>query len=148
MNSRFNDENLRLNDFKTEVNVHCPKCEKKALATVDYEKKKARLLCSFCGYNKTVESITEFLGSINYFQVAASSYFGADLWYYAPFKNDFFFAYNDKHLDYLDQYISAKLREHKERSHFTLLEKLPKFYHEAKNREALLDIIKKLRLKK
>lgn len=90
MNSRFNDENLRSNDFKTEVNVHCPKCGKKALATVDYEKKKARLLCSFCGYNKTVESMTEFLGSINYFQVAASSYFGADLWYVAPFKDDYF----------------------------------------------------------
>jgi hypothetical protein len=39
---------------------------------------------------------------------------------------------------------SDTLREHKDRTHFTLLEKLPKFYHEAKNREGVLKIIAKL----
>ena len=63
------------------------------------------------------------------------------------FKNDVFWSYNHEHLAYLEQYISATLREHRDRSHFTLLEKLPKFYHEAKNRDALLKIIKKLKNK-
>jgi len=58
-----------------------------------------------------------------------------------------FFAYNLKHLEYLEQYIAAGLREHKNRKGFTLLEKLPKFYHEAKNRGALLRIIQKLKMK-
>ena len=40
------------------------------------------------------------------------------------------------------------LREHKDRTHFTLLEKLPRFYHEAKNREVLLKLIAKLKAKK
>jgi hypothetical protein len=39
------------------------------------------------------------------------------------------------------------MREHKDRAHFTLLEKLPKFYHEGKNRTALLKIIEKLKKK-
>ena len=47
---------------------------------------------------------------------------------------------------YLEKYISATLREHKDRTNFTLLEKLPKFYHEAKNREGLLKIIAKLKI--
>jgi hypothetical protein len=65
----------------------------------------------------------------------------------AAFKNDVIFAFNGDHLNYLENYISANLREHKDRNHFTLLEKLPKFYHEAKNREALLKIIQKLKNK-
>ena len=80
--------------------------------------------------------------------VAAHAYFDAALWYSAPFKNDTFWAYNPEHLTYLEDYITAKLREHSDREHFTLLEKLPKFYHEAKNREGLLKLIEKLRAKK
>jgi len=36
-------------------------------------------------------------------------------------------------------------REHKDRQHFTLLEKLPAFYHQAKNRDGLLKVIGKLK---
>ena len=56
--------------------------------------------------------------------------------------------FNREHLDYLEAYISAMLREHKDRTHFTLLEKLPRFYHEAKNRDTLLKLIAKLKNKK
>lgn len=147
MNSRFNDENLRLTDFQTEVHVHCPKCDKKAITTVDYEKKEARLWCLTCSYNKTKKSKLNYFGLEENFRAPASTYFDAYIWYYAPFKSNYFIAYNEKHLDYLEQYISAKLREHKDRSHFTLVEKLPRFYHEAKNRDALLEIIKKLKVK-
>ncbi len=52
------------------------------------------------------------------------------------FKNDLFFAYNDEYFDYLERYISATLRAHKGRSHFTLLEKKhPNFIMKAKKRE-------------
>lgn len=54
------------------------------------------------------------------------------------------FAFNLEHLTYLEQYIADDLREHKDRTGFTLLERLPKFYHEAKNRKALLAIIQKV----
>ena len=77
----------------------------------------------------------------------SNQFFDVELWLQADFKNEQFWAYNDEHLNYLERYISATLRGHKERTHFTLLEKLPKFYHEAKNREALLKIIAKLKSK-
>jgi Zn ribbon nucleic-acid-binding protein len=141
--NRFQDENLLLSDFYKEVWVVCPSCAKKAMATVNYETKIARLFCTNCGYNK--EATTEIkIGTI---KAAANHYFQAELWLQAPFKNEIFWAYNDKHLEYLERYIAATIREHKDRTGFTLLEKLPKFYHEAKNREALLKIISKLQRK-
>jgi hypothetical protein len=141
--NRFQDENFLPSDFYQEVWVVCPSCTKKAIAKVNFETKTARLLCLHCGCNKKTTTAIKY-GTIN---TAANHYFQAELWLKAPFKNDVFWAYNDKHLEYLERYISATIREHKDRTGFTLLEKLPKFYHEAKNRESLLKIIAKLKSK-
>lgn len=142
--SRFQDENLILSNFYQEVWVVCPSCAKKAIAKTNFEAKTARLFCVHCGYNKETTTALVPKGTV---EMAANWYFNVELWLKAPFKNDIFWAYNGKHLDYLERYISASLREHKDRTHFTLLEKLPKFYHEAKNREGLLKIIAKLKIK-
>jgi hypothetical protein len=142
--TRFQDENLTRYDFYKEVWVVCTSCAKKAMATVNFETKTARLLCVHCGYNKETTTALIPKGAV---ETAANWYFDVELWLIATFKNDVFWAYNDKHLDYLERYIGATLREHKDRTHFTLLEKLPKFYHEAKNREGLLKIIEKLKSK-
>jgi uncharacterized Zn finger protein (UPF0148 family) len=141
MSNRFQDENLLLSHFYQEVWVVCPSCAKRAMAKVNFENKMARLFCPKCGYNKEATTAIKN-GTI---KTAANHYFQVELWLKAPFRNEAFWAYNDKHLEYLERYILATLREHKDRSGFTLLEKLPKFYHEAKNREALLKIIAKLK---
>ena len=147
MPHRFQDQNHRLSHFQDHVDVVCPGCGKKAAATADHEKKEARLYCLHCGFSKIATTTTEVLGIRGDLKIPAHEYFGAKLWFAAPFKNEEFFAFNREHLDYLEAYISATLREHKDRSHFTLLEKLPRFYHEAKNREALLKLIEKLKTK-
>lgn len=141
--NRFQDENLNLSYFYQEVSVICPSCAKKAIAKVNQETKTARLFCLHCDYNKETTTAIKN-GSIN---TAANHYFKAELWLKASFKKEVFWAFNAEHLEYLERYISATLREHKARTGFTLLEKLPKFYHEAKNREDLLKIITKLRNK-
>lgn len=140
---RFRDEDKRLSDFYNEVWVVCYKCHNKAIATADFENEKARLVCLECGYNNEVLML---VGKATYI-MAANRYFNAELWLKAPFRNELFLAYNLKHLEYLEQYIEAGLREHKDRTGFTLLERLPKFYHDAKNREALLKLIARLKLK-
>jgi len=142
---RFQDENKTISEFRTNVLVVCPKYWKKASARVDYENNSARLFCENCGYNKQKTTEAAVFGHSGNWQLSAGSYFGAELWLKASFKNNVFWAYNLSHLEYLEKYISASLREHKDRAHFTLLEKLPKFYHEAKNREALLKIIERLK---
>lgn len=147
MSHRFQDQNLRISDFYDTVAVVCTQCNKKALATVNHNTKVAKIYCSFCGYNKTKDTNLNIFGQRGYWSVPAHYYFNVQLWYQYPFKNDLFYAFNYNHLVYLEDYIAALLREHKNRTHFTLLEKLPKFYHEAKNREALLKIIIKLKQK-
>ncbi len=147
MMNRFHDQNKRNQDFYQEVWVVCPLCSQKALAKVDYDKNEARLLCENCNYNKQTSTEQIVFGFKGNWQSPAHVYFNAKLWLQHSFKEDVFYAYNRKHLDYLENYISAQLREHKDRTGFTLLEKLPKFYHEAKNRDALLKIIKKLKTK-
>lgn len=142
--NRFQDENLILSDFYKEVWIVCPTCERKAIATVNFDTKTARLLCVNCGFNKETSTLLSENISI---QIPANHFFKAELWLKASFKNELFYAYNNEHLEYLERYISATLREHKDRTHFTLLEKLPKFYHEAKNREGLLKTITKLKSK-
>lgn len=142
--NRFQDENLVLSDFYKEVWVECPVCTKKATAKSDFEAKTVRLFCLHCGFNKEISTLINTKASI---EMAAHTFFDTTLWLKASFKNEVFYAYNDRHLEYLERYITATLREHKDRTHFTLLEKLPKFYHEAKNREGLLKIIAKLKTK-
>ncbi|MHC1777594.1 MAG: hypothetical protein AB9834_19505 [Lentimicrobium sp.] len=145
--SRFNDQNYRLSDFQDEVWVVCPNCRQKAIARNYPELQTARLLCTSCGFSRSCSTTHTVAGVAATVRQAAHSHFGAELWLQHPFRNDVFRAYNQKHLEYLEQYISARLRQHPNRSHFTLLEKLPKFYHEARNREDLLKIILKLKAK-
>ena len=140
--NRFHDENALLSDFFSEVLVVCPACSKKAMAKVDFEAKMARLFCIACGYNKKKSTLISGTASL---QMPANQYFEAALWLKSSFKKELFYAFNKNHLDYLERYITAILREHKDRTHFTFIEKLPKFYHEAKNRDGLLKIIAKLK---
>ena len=142
--NRFQDENLVLSDFYKEVWIECPVCAKKAIAKSDFEAKTARLFCLHCGFYKVTSVLLDTNATI---EMAAHIFFDAPLWLKASFKSEVFYACNDRHLEYLERYITATLREHKDRTHFTLLEKLTKFYHEAKNREGLLKIIEKLKTK-
>jgi hypothetical protein len=90
MQNRFQDQNLLLKDFQEEVAVVCAKCQKKAKATVYFEEKKAKLICSHCGFYESKSTQLTYLGSTGYFQTSANSYFDVELWYAASFKSDFF----------------------------------------------------------
>ncbi len=144
---RFTDQQKILSDFQTQVVVHCPACNAKAMAVTDQAVHKVRLTCLQCGYNKESSILTKYGSKTMEVIMPAHRYFDATLWYRSPFRNDVFMAYNEAHLAYLKEYIGATLREHRDRTHFTLLEKLPKFYHDARNRESLLKLIAKLEKK-
>lgn len=145
--NRFTDQQKILADFQDQVIVHCPSCNAKAMAIADQVALKAKLICVQCGYNKECSMLTKMGNKIIQVSMPAHRYFDAALWYRSPFRNDVFMAYNEAHLAYLKEYIGATLREHRDRTHFTLLEKLPKFYHDARNRESLLKLIAKLEKK-
>jgi len=81
--NRFQDENLIRSDFYKEVWVVCPSCEKKAMATVNFEAKKARLFCVHCGYNKETSTALIPKGTID---MSANWYFEVEYWLKASFK--------------------------------------------------------------
>lgn len=72
-------------------------------------------------------------------------WYNLPLWFQKEFDNEIFWAYNPDHIDYLERYIGAGLRERNSKANYTssLVARLPKFVKAAKNREKLLKILKK-----
>lgn len=72
-------------------------------------------------------------------------WFNCELWYQKQFDTSVFWAYNGEHIEYLEHYIKATLRERNNSgsSSGSLVSRLPQFVKVAKNREKLLKIIKK-----
>ncbi|MBV7441600.1 phage terminase large subunit family protein [Weeksellaceae bacterium TAE3-ERU29] len=122
------------------LNIHCPDCgnpinlEHKGIRE---KKETIRVSCPNC----------DFVGDYKpkYIKYSYSSAFvDTELWLEKDFKGELFFACNYEHLEYLKQYIQAKIRERKDGTYMTMVEKLPQFIKSAKNREGLLKLIKQL----
>jgi hypothetical protein len=76
-------------------------------------------------------------------EVATDFYFHLPLWLQTTCCNENLWALNPRHLDYLESYVSAELREG--HGHGTMASKLPRWVMSAKNREEVLRCISKLR---
>lgn len=77
--------------------------------------------------------------------LAKDMWYGLTLWFQKEFDGSIFWAYNLDHIDYLERYIGADLRERNVKGSYnsTLVSRLPQFVKAAKNREKLLKILKK-----
>lgn len=73
--------------------------------------------------------------------------FGLPLWFQAGVKGNLFWAFNRQHLTEIRNYVISKLRERQTTTHTTMVEKLPTFIKEAKNRNAMIKAIGKLEQK-
>ena len=70
------------------------------------------------------------------------------LWYAQMYQGEHFWALNEEHLAYLENFIAAKLRLRSTyNSGMMLVDKLPQFIKDKKNRDDLLKLISKLREK-
>ncbi|WP_300484931.1 hypothetical protein [Flavobacterium sp.] len=70
--------------------------------------------------------------------------FNTELWYQKTVRGNVFWAYNEAHIDYLEGYIAAGLRERNSQYNVgkTMVASLPKFVKDARNRDKLLKVIK------
>lgn len=69
-------------------------------------------------------------------------------WYSVTYHGKPFWVLNEEHLDYIENFIRAKLRlRYQDRSGMMLVDKLPSFIKYKKNRDDLLKLISKLREK-
>ncbi|MEP6738507.1 MAG: hypothetical protein ABJA70_23475 [Chryseolinea sp.] len=79
---------------------------------------------------------------------ATDPIFNLPLWLQADVRGNLFWAYNFEHLHEIKDYVSSKLRERQSASFTTMVEKLPHFIKDAKNREAMIKAIERLELKR
>lgn len=131
--------------------VVCPKCQSKAVVTLysDGDKNEARLSCLSCGYNqaKLAEARTFYWGAKN----PTDGYFGMDLWLQTDCAGESLWAFNKRHLEYLEGFVSAKHRQRNPNNetwkNSSLASRLPKWLKSAKNREQVLKAIEVLKVK-
>lgn len=127
--------------------VYCPKCQSKAIVCL-YDDE-ARLSCTSCGYHqaKLAEHRTFYWGAEN----PTDSYFGANLWLQTDCAGKSLWAFNRRHLEYLEEFVSAKHRQRNPNSdtwmNSSLASRLPKWLKSAKNREQVLKAISVLKVK-
>ncbi|MFJ9447398.1 hypothetical protein ACIRRH_36970 [Kitasatospora sp. NPDC101235] len=151
MEGRFTDPGFTVYEFADEVLVRCPQCAGCALVLAGLgecehrwiggrEYTRRRLRCG-CGYAKD-----EFQGS-RAFGGPVDPYFELPLWLVADCCGGRqLWAYNLAHLDLLQGYISAGLRERAATpGSMSLVERLPAWVKSAKHREETLRAIRRLR---
>nr|WP_317199049.1 hypothetical protein [uncultured Psychrobacter sp.] len=125
--------------------VHCPKCQSKAFVILYHDE--VRLSCPSCGYNqaKLAEQRTFYWGAEN----PADSYFGVDLWLQTDCAGQSLWAFNRRHLEYLEDFVSAKHRQRNPNietwQNSSLASRLPKWLKAAKNRPQILKAIEVLK---
>ncbi|MCB0540864.1 MAG: hypothetical protein KDE33_25340 [Bacteroidetes bacterium] len=72
-------------------------------------------------------------------------YFGFDLWLQTTIKDNILWLYNIDHLDYLKEYVGAKLREDDGRHKYSMITNLPQWVKLSKNRDVIIKKLKKLK---
>lgn len=151
---RFRDLGQTLDDFRHEYLVRCPQCGARArvvpLAGETLAAPVARrLVCAHCG-------LTKDRGARVYPPREQDAWYEQlELWLQTPCCGETLWAYNADHLDFLEQYVAAPLRE---RAHpdgttlsrtgarnSSLASRLPAWIKSAKNRNDVVRCIGKLR---
>jgi hypothetical protein len=165
--TRFHDPGDRLEAFLDEVLVRCPRCGARARVTPappDPDAPPApprkvigapppktgpfadrRLVCGACALVRTWPP--EGVRRTYVTGTDVDPWFREPLWLRVDVVGEVLWAYNQRHLDLLDQYIGATLRtkDHTPGMIHTLVNRLPTWMKEARNREPLQAAIGRLR---
>ncbi|MGL5944074.1 MAG: hypothetical protein ACRC2S_27650 [Waterburya sp.] len=129
--------------------VVCPKCYSKALILPDTEEQ-VKCVCTKCSFNQKKSNHTVSFAWNE--ENPTDGYFGFDLWLQINCCGHSLYAFNKKHLDLLNSYIKADLRERKPSQggwwcNSSVAAKLPKWIKSYKNRQQLIKTIQKLKEK-
>ena len=122
---RFQDHGEHLALFAGYYWVHCPKCEE---VIRHY---RPRLRCVHCGFSKEMQALDAVAR-----MYLVTNCCGEELW-----------AYNQEHLDFLEAYVAADLRERKPNVNSSMASRLPKWMKDRKNRKDVLKGLQRLREK-
>ncbi len=167
---RFHDPGSRLEDFLDEVLVRCPRCAERARVTptpgpppdpdapANPPRKVVgplpprtgpladrRLVCGACALVRTWPPSGARRTYVTGTDV--DPWFREPLWLRAEVVGEVLWAYNERHLEVLDGYVGATLRtkDHTPGMIHTMVNRLPTWMKEARNRDALRVAIARLR---
>ena len=126
--------------------VVCPQCNSKALVLPN-TKDSVKCVCTKCSFNQTKSNKSRSLGWR--MDIPHDGYFRFDLWLQIYCCGHSLYAFTQRHLDLLETYIKADLRERKPDENgwrnSSVASRLPKWIKSYKNREQLIKAIQKLR---
>src|SRR5438876_3622443 len=116
MKHRFRETGQTIYEFIDHILVHCPRCDECAEVIlrnpdaprkyrVDIEFAPRRLVCKHCGYSK------DWHGRQVIQYQEYDWYFHQPLWLRIPCCGDILWAHNEKHLNFLADFVKAELRE-------------------------------------
>ncbi|GAA0344693.1 hypothetical protein NE235_32965 [Actinoallomurus spadix] len=170
MSERFRDTGARLWGLARELLVVCPHCGGRAVVLVDPGYRECprhpgehlmaarRLSCPGCGHTGTWRPRPWRKGDGDLFFGGGpplavprmtgpeDPFFGLPLWLRRRCRGRILWAYNAAHLDLLEGYVGARLRErHPHTGSGSLVERLPAWIKAAGNREEVLAAIRDLR---
>ncbi len=161
MNLRVQDNDKTIYDFGYEFLVVCPRCSLRAVV-VDrgsHTTPRIMLTCEHCGQVKHWEATTGGILTARNpdvyqtGQVALGApvdwYFHLPLWLQLPCCDETLWAYNKEHLQFIEAYVRAELRERTPTdngwSNNSLQSRLPTWIKRAKNRRTVLKCIAELK---
>ncbi len=161
MNQRFEEDFKSIRHFGRNFLVECPSCFERAMVINRNEEGAPQVTfsCGHCGHSRAWESKKVLSYSIRSQQPEAGLlciggpfdwYFHLPLWLRVSCCGETLWAYNAEHLNYLEEYVGAKLRERMKDQRFgwsnrSLPSRLPVWMKSAKNREEILKCIAKLK---
>ncbi|SFS76343.1 hypothetical protein [Paenibacillus sp. BC26] len=139
-NLRFRDKGERIYDFlfKYDILIECPHCMKCAKGLRRKDGKFGYIMqCKRCGV--LTNPLVGTWGN--------GTFMGLRLWLRTNCCGKLLWAYNKEHLDFMDGYINATLRETLPNMNQSLASRLPIWIKSGKNRDELIKGIIKLRNK-
>ncbi|MBB1159030.1 hypothetical protein [Amycolatopsis dendrobii] len=154
---RFRDQHLSAWDFTAEaVLVRCPRCAhcakvvvKPGTPTTEHPvRSPRRLACGRCGCVRDARDPVQ-LGPASP-GIVRDPFLRQPLWLQTDFDGQVLWAYNERHLDYLEAYVAARLREgyltaNHARIWMAMADRLPTWLKAANNRERILRSIARMR---
>jgi hypothetical protein len=150
---RFRDPLVRLWEFLDEILVRCPRCGRRASVlpapqTAGVSRRpctRRSVSCLTCSYSAHVPGPKGSRGTIS-LGGCSDAYFGLPLWLTTECRGHVLWAYNTEHLDLLEAFVSARLRERGPiPGTMSMVERLPAWIKDAKHRDDVVSAIHRLR---
>lgn len=144
MSTVFHDDGSSISDFGGIFLVRCPRCRARAFVQGMINGPPARLICEACGLAKVKEGGGAAVGG------PYDWFFHLPVWLQVPCAGHTLWAYNLRHVEFLESYVAAKLRL-RDREVATidvnkrLASRLPQWMTAGKNRTEIVHALTKLR---